>query len=148
MVSAKLVHQIEDHWEAVSGRLLRLVRACHGLPHVSRIPESDITETCRRVLHNLGHWLVSSSEEDIARLYEKAGYDRYHQAFPLSEALRSVQLMKDATLNYVRDEFMVRNSVDLYAEEELESQLGRFFDLCIYHLAVGYEKGRAEEGGR
>jgi hypothetical protein len=27
----------------------------------------------------------------------------------------------------------------LYAEEELENQLGRFFDLLVFHLARGYE---------
>lgn len=139
MISTRLVNQIEDHWEAISARFLRQLRATHHLPHLSQIPESEITETCCRVLHNLGHWLVSSSDEEIARLYEKHGHDRYVQGMPLSEALRAVQLMKDATLDYIRDEFMARTTVDVFAEEELEQQLGRFFDLMLYHLARGYE---------
>ncbi len=145
MVSTRLIHQIEDHWEAISARFLRLLRATHHLQHLSHIPESEITETCRRVLHNLGHWLVSSSEEEIARLYEKQGHDRYAQGMPLSEALRAVQLMKDATLDYIRDEFMVQTSVDVFAEEELEHQLGRFFDLMLYHLVRGYESACRKE---
>jgi len=140
MVSAKLVHQIEDHWESISGRLIRRLRQQHGLPHISRTPDSEVTEACRRVLHNLGHWMVSSSEPEIARLYERAGQERFAQAMPLSEAIRSVQLMKEATLDYIRDEAFVQTSVDLYAEEELENQLGRFFDLLIYYLARGYEE--------
>jgi hypothetical protein len=145
MISTRLVTQIEDHWEAISVRFLRQLRASHHLPHLSQIPESEITETCSRVLHNLGHWLVSSSDDEIARLYEKYGHDRYHQGMPFSEALRAVQLMKDATLNYIRDEFMVRTSVDVYAEEELEHQLGRFFDLMLYHLARGYENAAGRQ---
>jgi hypothetical protein len=140
MVSAKLVHQIELHWEAISGRFLRQLRASHHVPHISRIPESDILEVCRRVLHNLGHWLVSTSEEEIAHLYEHMGQERYRQGVPLSEALRTIQLMKDATLDYVRDEGPIQNSIDLYAEEELEHQLGRFFDLMMYYLTRGYEE--------
>lgn len=143
MVSAKLVHQIEDHWEAVSGRFLRLLRASHSLPRVSQLPESEITETCRRILHRLGHWLVSSSEEEIAHHYERVGSERYAQRMPLSEAIRAMQIMKEATLDYVQDEFFVQSSVDLYAEEELEHQLGRFFDLLIYHLARGYEEAQS-----
>lgn len=147
MVSAKLVHQIEDHWEAISGRFMRRLRQQHGLPHISRTPDSEITDTCRRLLHNLGHWLVSSSEEEIARLYEQVGRDRYAAGIPLSESVRAVQLMKDATLDYIQDEAFVRSSMDLYAEEELELQLGRFFDLLIYHAVRGYEEaaGRRKE---
>jgi hypothetical protein len=140
MVSAKLVHQIEDHWEAISGRFLRLLRASHGLQHLSHIPESEINEACRKLLHNLGHWLVSSSEDEIARLYEKIGRERYAQGMPISESIRAVQLMKDATLDFVRDEAEVRTGVDLLAEEELEYKLGRFFDLLMYHSARGYEE--------
>lgn len=144
MISTRLVHQIEDHWEAISARFLRQLRAAHHLPHLSAIPESEITETCRRVLHNLGHWLVSSSEEEVAGLYEKYGRDRYLQGMPFSEALRAVQLLKECTLNYIRDEFMVQTTVDVFAEEELELQLGRCFDLMLYHLARGYEQAAAK----
>ncbi len=140
MVSAKLVHQIEDHWESISSRLIRRLRQQHGLPHIARTPDSEVTETCRRVLHNLGHWLVSSSEPEIAHLYERNGRERCAQGIPLSEAIRSIQLMREATSDYIRDEAFVQTSVDLYAEEELENQLGRFFDLMIYYLARGYEE--------
>jgi len=143
MVSAKLVHQIEDHWEAVSGRFLRLLRGNHALPHVSKLPESEVKETCRRILPRLGHWLVSSSEEELAQHYQRVGAERHSQRMPLSEAIRAMQIMKDATLDYVQDEFFVQSSVDLYAEEELEHQLGRFFDLLIYHLARGYEEAQS-----
>lgn len=145
MVSTRLVHQIEDHWEAISLRFLRQLRATHHLHHLSHIPESDITDTCHRVLHNLGHWLVSSSEEEIARLADKLGHDRHSQGMPLSEAVRAVQLMKGATLDYIRDEFLAQTSVDLFAEEELEHQLGRFFDLMLYYLVRGYEQASHTE---
>jgi hypothetical protein len=61
---------------------------------------------------------------------------------PLSECLRSVQLMREATFDYVRDESTIQSSMDLYAEEELETRLARFFDLLAYHLARGYEQAQ------
>ncbi len=140
MVSAKLVHQIEDHWEAISGRFMRRLRAQQGLPHISRLPDSEVTDTCRRVMHNLGHWLVSSSEQEIGSHYEKVGRERLSASIPLSESVRAVQLLKDAALDYVQDEAFIQTSVDLYAEEELELQLGRFFDLMVYYLVKGYEE--------
>lgn len=140
MVSTKLIHQIEDHWEAVSQRWIRLLRAAHGLQHLNRLPESEAVETCRRVLHNLGHWLASSSREEMASNYEQAGRERCRSGMPLSEALRAIQLHKQATVSYIRDQGIFDTSVDLYAGEELEHDLSVFFDLLMYHMARGYEQ--------
>jgi hypothetical protein len=109
------------------------------MPHFARLPESELTEVCRRVLRNLGNWLVSGSESDIAWIFERIGAERHRGGIPLSEAIRVVQLLKDATISFIQDEGPVENSVELYAEEELENQLGRFFDLLVFHLARGYE---------
>ncbi len=142
MVSAKLVHQVEDHWEAISSRLLRLLRTTQGLPHYHSVPESEVREMCRRILHNLGHWLVSTSEEEVAIYYERVGRQRQKDGMPLSEAIRGVQLMREACMDYVRDESSIQTGLDLYAEEELECQLARFFDLLTFHLARGYEQAQ------
>ncbi len=143
MVSATLVHRIEDHWEQVSARFFRLLRNSRELPHIARMPESEMVEACRRVLRNLGNWLVCGSESDIAWHFERIGAERHRNGIPLSEAIRVVQLMKDATINFLQDEGPLENSVELYAEEELENQLGRFFDLLVFHLARGYESATA-----
>jgi hypothetical protein len=143
MISAKLVHRIEDHWEQVSARFFRLMRSSQDMPHFARLPETELTEVCRRVLRNLGNWLVSGSESDIAWIFERIGAERHRSGIPLSEAIRVVQLLKDATVSFIQDEGPVDNSVQLYAEEELENQLGRFFDLLVFHLARGYESTAA-----
>jgi hypothetical protein len=127
MISTKLVHRIEDHWEQVSARFFRLMRSSADVPHFTRMPESELTEVCRRVLRNLGNWLVSSSESDIAWIFERIGAERRRGGIPWSEAIRVVQLLKDATISFIQDEGPVDNPVELYAEEELENQLGRFF---------------------
>jgi len=143
MISAKLVHRIEDHWEQISGRFYRLLRSSQEVPHIARLPESEINEACRRILRNLGNWLVSGSESEIAWYYEKIGADRHRQGIPLSEAIRTLQFMKDSTISFIQDEGSIETSVDLYAEEELENHLGRFFDLLIFHLARGHENAVA-----
>jgi len=139
MVSVTLVHRIEDHWEQVNARFFRLLRNSPDLPHISRMPESELGDACRRVLRNLGNWLVVGSESDIAWHFERIGAERRRSGIPLSEALRALQLMKDATIYFLQDEGPRENSVQLYAEEEMENQLGRFFDLLVFHLARGYE---------
>jgi hypothetical protein len=147
MVSAKLVHLLEDHWEAVLARTLRLIRNSKELPHLSRMPESEVSKTCKRVVHNLGHWLASAPEEELGDNYEKLGRERCKEGMPLSEAIRGVQFMKEASVGYIRDQGFF-NTVDVYAEEELEHELGRFFDLLVFHLARGYELEHADRDRR
>jgi hypothetical protein len=61
----------------------------------------------------------------------------------LSECIRGVQLLKEAAIGYLRDQGLFDTSVDIYAEEELEHQIGIFFDALVVNLAVGYEKAQA-----
>ncbi len=143
MLSARLVHQIEDHWEAVAVRFLRLVRNCSRVPHLNRLPESEAIEICRRLLRNLSQWLDTSAEEAIRDQYEQVGRKRCREGMPLSEAIRAVQLLKDASVGFIRDQCMTTEGVDLYAEEELEHEFSRFFDLLMFHLARGYEQEQA-----
>jgi hypothetical protein len=143
MLSARLVHQIEDHWEAVATRFLRLVRNCSRVPHLNRLPESEAIEICRRLLRNLGQWIDSSAEETVREQYERIGRQRCREGMPLSEAIRGVQLLKDAAVGYIRDQGLLVEGVDLYAEEELQLELSRFFDLLMFHLAQGYEQEQA-----
>lgn len=139
MVSAKLVIQIETHWEAIHSRFIRLLHSSNLLTVIQQLPESELQEVCRRILRNLGHWLVSSSEVDIAQLYEQIGRQRHAQNIPLHQAVRAVQLLRQATTDYIRDEGVFESSVDLYAEEELEHELARFFDLLAFYLIRGFE---------
>jgi hypothetical protein len=140
MVSTRLVHQIEDHWSHISGRFLRLLLTCEEPRFLSHITESEASDACRRALGNLGNWLVSGSDSVIVQEYERIGAERHRHGTPLSVAIRCVQLMKDATIGYIHDEGTISSTIDLYAEEELENRLGRFFDVLIFHLARGYEK--------
>ena len=143
MISAKLIHHIEEHWQAVGQRWLRLLRAQKNLPHVSRMPESEVDEVCGRLLRNLGRWLASNHDHELARQYEEIGRLRCREHMPLSEAVRGVQLLREAAIGYIRDQGVFDSSLGLYAEEELEHDLSRFFDLLSYHLVRGYEQESA-----
>ena len=148
MVSARLVHQIETHWEAVSTRLTRRIRACPDVPTLARRPESELHQVCQRLLSNLGNYLVSGGAYELGERYEEIGRQRFHEKIPLHEAVRALQIIKEETEDYIRDQGFHQNSVELYAEEELEHQLGRFFDLLQFHLIKGYESAMRQTPSR
>jgi hypothetical protein len=139
MISVKLIRQIEDHWESIAARALRRIRSCADLPQLKAMPESDLHIISQRTLQNLSHWLHNNPDKEIAARYEELGRQRFKDGMMLCEAVRGLQLVKDSTLDYINDESFTSTSMEMLAEEELELQLGRFFDLLVFHLVRGYE---------
>lgn len=143
MVSPKLVQLLETHWEAVSARFFRLLNTESGLPHIKKLPESELNLVCRRLVSNIGQYLMTKPGSGIVIEYERIGRERFHEGVPLSECIRGIQILKEAAIGYLRDQGLFDTSVDIYAEEELEHQIGIFFDALVVNLAVGYEKAQA-----
>lgn len=139
MVSARLVHQIEDHWETITSRLVKRVHDVPELSHLRRWPDSDLREAARRILQNLGHWLIASGIHELSERYQQIGRQRCEEGLPCCEAVRAFQLMREETFNYIRDQGFIQSSIDMYAEEELGHHLARFFDLLQYYIVMGYE---------
>ncbi|MBE0659505.1 MAG: hypothetical protein IH602_17560 [Bryobacteraceae bacterium] len=143
MVSPKLVQLLETHWEAVSARFFRLLNTESGLPHIKKLPESELNLVCRRLVSNIGQYLMTKPGSGIVIEYERIGRERFQEGVPLSECIRGIQILKEAAIGYLRDQGLFDTSVDIYAEEELEHQIGIFFDALVVNLAVGYEKAQA-----
>jgi hypothetical protein len=139
MVSSKFVQMIESHSDQIAERVLRRVRQDSRFSHMAGLPETELKDACHRVLRNLGHWLTASADAEIERYYQERGRVRADEEVPLSEAVFFLIVLKEKMLDYIRDQGFTQNTVDLYAEEELEHQVGRFFDSATYNLIRGYE---------
>jgi len=140
MISARLVQMIEDHAEQITDRVVRQLRKDPRLSYIAHLPDAELRGRCHEIVKNLGHWLAASGEDEIARHYEELGRIRYREKVPLHEVVHALHLLKERILDYIRDQGLVQTSVELYAEEELEHQVGRFFDLAVYHVVLGYER--------
>lgn len=139
MLSSKLIQSVEDHWESIASRVIRQIREDPELFHFKKLPDSELREMGQEIFKNLGHWLVASREQDVARRYEFLGQLRYRELVPLHESVRGLHIVKNALLDYIRGEGLGPTAVELYAEEELEHEVGRFFDSLVFHLVKGYE---------
>jgi hypothetical protein len=113
----------------------------------------ELREISCELLRNLGDWLAGDNRETIARQYEEIGKKRCAEDIPLHECVRSLQIVKSETIDYVRGQGFAQTSLEIYAEEELEHRLNRFIDFLIYHLVRGYEAAlrranrRSQEAG-
>ena len=139
MLSGKLVHLIELHWDQVMSRVVDQIHREPQMSHIRSLDESELCEWGRAMLQNLGHWLAAGNEEDLARKYEYLGRLRFEEEVPLHESVHGLCIIREKILDFVEEQILSKNTLELYAEEELERRLGRFFDLLTIHMVRGYE---------
>ncbi len=139
MLSGRLVHLIESHWDDIMTRVIEQIHREPQMPHAQSLDEGELRDWGQLMLQNLGHWLAAGNEEDLARRYEYLGRLRSEQEVPLHEAVHCLCIVREKMLDFVEEQIFSKNTLELYAEEELERRLGRFFDLLTIHLVRGYE---------
>jgi hypothetical protein len=138
MLSARLVRLIETHHKQIGDRILRDIARQPDLTHLQRVPETEVRERGQLILEHLGEWLAGNAEE-LGRMQEEVGRRRFEQTIPLHEAVRALCIVKYHVIEFIEEQGIPRDSLGLYAEEELEHRLGLFFDNMIVHLVRGYE---------
>jgi hypothetical protein len=143
MLSSNLIRMVSDHWDAIAERALVRIRRDSKLLELGTLPERELRERTRDILQNLDNWLLSQ-DRDLAQRYERLGRQRCEEGIPLHEVVYALQLIKECTIQYVRDAGLRQTSVELYAEEELQRGADRIFDTIVYHFVRGYERALRE----
>jgi hypothetical protein len=140
MLSGRLIHLIESHWDPITIGVLQRIHHDPELTHIGSLPARELRECGESILRNLGNWLSAPTEDEAAAHYEWLGRLRCQEDVPLAESVRALSIFKTATLDFVQSENPGRSTLDYYAEEELEHRIGRFFDMLTFHLVRGYEE--------
>lgn len=141
MVSVKQIHFIEEHWESIAGRALGRIR--REMPHSHAFSDAMILERVEDLFGHLGDWLTAPDPELLAR-YEEVGRKRAAAHVQLHDLVRMLQIIRLCAIDYVRENDLSDSSFTLRAENELEYNIDRFFDLVIYHMVKGYEAALRE----
>jgi hypothetical protein len=140
MISARLVQLIESNGEQIIDRMVAQIRREPEMIQTRSLLDHELREWGQDLLHNLGHWLSAGNEQDLALRYERLGKLCFEQGIPLHEAVRGLSVLREKMLDLAEEYLISNSSVELYAEEELDRRLGRFFDLLIVHLVRGFEQ--------
>ncbi len=139
MLSTKLVQLVQDHWQEIASRLIQAVRKHPDMSHLAGRPDAELREWCRQLLENLEYLLSVSKDQDVKRRFQVLGRMRYEENVPLHEAVLRVQMLNDKIIGFVHEQGFPTTALNLYAEEELEQRISRYFDALLYHLVRGYE---------
>ena len=148
MLSGRLVHLIESHWEEIISGVISRIRREPELTHYRATVESDLREKGRILLENLGHWLTSGNGDEITHHYEELGALRLRDGMPLSESVHVLCLVRERVLDFAEEHVYSKTTIELYEQEELDRRLMRFFDLLTIHMVKGYERALRRESPR
>lgn len=139
MLSSKLVQLIESNWEEIANRLIGAVRKESDLPSLNRKSDAEMREWCRNILQDLDYLLSGTKQQEVERRFQVLGRRRYEEQIPLHEAVLRFHILKNKIIGFVHEQGFPMSAMHLYAEEELELRIGRFFDACVYNVVRGYE---------
>jgi hypothetical protein len=139
MLSSRLVQLIENNWEEIANRLIASVRKRPEMSNLNRKTDAEMREWCRSILQDLDYLLAGSKEQEVRRRFEILGRMRFEEQIPLHEAVLRFHMLKNKIIGFVHEQGFPMSAMHLYAEEELELRIGRFFDDCVYHVVRGYE---------
>ena len=139
MLSGRLIHLIEAHHQAIADRIVREIWRHPELAHVRRLPEAELRERAQFLIENLGYWLATRNNEEFLKVQEAVAKRRFAELIPMYEVVRALCVIKDNMVDFVEEQGNPKDSLGLYAEEELERRVGRFFDDLIVHTVRGYE---------
>ena len=150
MLGARLLQLIQAHAGSLTHEVISDLRANERTPSFRRLSAANVESRIGALYSNLGRWIGDSDENAIRVEYEEMGRRRFQENVPVSEIVYALLLTKRHLRRYIRDHGLVDFAGDrmmpdellpleLHSIQELNYQVGEFFDRALYHLARGYE---------
>jgi len=150
MIAEKLVELVEIHANRLSADVAQDLVTNVRTRGFHKVPKADLEARVFRLFHHLGDWLSDRRSEGVKAEFAEWGSRRFDQEIPLSEIIYAIVILKQHLRRYIRDNGLIeatfpRSESDyvlplhMNSLQELNLQVGQFFDEALYHLAIGYE---------
>jgi len=150
MLGARLLQLIQAHSGSLTSEVIADLRTNERTPSFRRMSVSNLESRIVALYSNLGRWIGNADDNAIRDEYEEMGRRRFQEGVRISEIVYVLLLTKQHLRRYIRDHGLVDFAGDrmmpdellpleLHSIQELNYQVGEFFDRALYHLARGYE---------
>ena len=150
MLGARLLQLIQSHAGSLTSEVMTDLRTNERTPSFRPLSPSGLESRIGALYSNLGKWIGDADENAVRDEYEEMGRRRFRDGVPVSEIVYALLLTKHHLRRYIRDHGLVDFAGDrmmpdellpleLHSIQELNYQVGVFFDRALYHLARGYE---------
>jgi hypothetical protein len=152
MIAERLVELIEINAAHLSAEVATDLAANERTRGFSAVRRPELEERIYQIVHHLGDWISDRRSEKVKIEFADWGRRRFGQGIQLSEIIYAVIILKQHLRQYIRDNGLVEASfprveqdyvlpMHLNSLQELNTQVGLFFDEALYHLARGHEEG-------
>src|SRR3954469_24153655 len=154
MLGARLMQLLEAHAPVLTEDIVRDLTTNEHTPAFARLKPARLEERVASICWDLGKWIGNPDDTVVRQEYEDIGRLRFREGVPVSELVYALLLTKKHLRRYIRDHGLVDFAgdrvvpdewlpVELHSIQELNYQVGEFFDRALYHLARGYEASAA-----
>jgi len=158
MLGARLLLLIQAHAGPLTYEVVKELKTDPRTAAFRRLDPADIEGRVAALFNNLGKWIGEADENAVRLEYEEMGRARFREGVPVSELVYALLITKHHLRRYIRDHGLVDFAGDrivtqellpleLHSIQELNYQVGEFFDRALYHLARGYEAESAARVG-
>src|SRR5579864_684821 len=147
MFALRMVQLIESHAGDLSDELMGRLRSserCNDL--LRKVPAQELKMRTHEIYRNLSDWILAKTGSEIEERYVGLGMRRAKQGVPFSEFLFALNATKECLWQYLQQEGLLEDPVELLGDIELLHSLERFFDLAAYSASIGYESVHKETG--
>lgn len=150
MYSNRLIQSIENHWEEIAAAAIRRIRKEEHVPHIQKLSDVELQNWAHDILNALQWKALGNDDKTLTSEYQELGRLRFETSVNLYEVVRCLHILKIKIIEFVRNRGFAQNSMEVYAQEELEHCIGLFFDWALYNIVRGYEEAqqRAAQLGR
>ena len=152
MIALRLVHLIESHSDQLAKSLSDKLERSRRAADLRKVPEQEIRERTYEVYRNLSDWLLTKTEEDVERVYQRLGRRRAEQGVALSALCWGIMMIERNLWDFLELEGMREKPLEILGSLELLHLLDQFFEKAVYYAIVGYvgywREKLAEESAR
>lgn len=143
-ICKRLVALIEGNADRLTREWLAEVRQRPETPTYHHFDEEALYKRAHSVYSQLGKWVAATtSKEEIAKVYDALGRERYREGFGLAEVLEALMLTRRRLWLLVLSQGFLDTAIDLHAALDLNARVILFFDRAMYFTARGYERAAA-----
>src|SRR5262245_26476766 len=150
MLGSRLLLLIQSHAGALTTETLQDLTTNDRTPSFRRLRRAELESRIALLFNNLAKWIGDPSDAAVRDEYEEMGRTRFREGVPVSELLYAIILSKNHLRSYIREHGLVDFAGDriapdellpleLHSIQELNYQVGEFFDRALYYLLRGYE---------
>lgn len=151
MVAERLVELIEIQAVRLAADVAQDLMTNTRTTGFRSVNREELEERLFNLLHHLGDWISDRRSEKVRLEFADWGRRRFNQGIPISQIVFAIIVLKQHLRRYVREHGLVEASfprvdgdyvlpMHLHSLQELNTQIGLFFDEALYHLALGYER--------